>query len=184
MKQQYEHRITETKKKIYISFIHLLQVKSIHQISISELCRQAGINRSTFYQHFGSQYDVLAEMTDGFLAELEQKLQNVSPNDQAGIQSRVELCFEYAAENAELTLLLINNNSGTEFAKRLFSLPRIEDLLNEKLCRVKNAAERQAIISFVTYGSYQLLLEWLNTSNRASARDEAALILGLARKVC
>ncbi|MCD7820349.1 MAG: TetR/AcrR family transcriptional regulator [Lachnospiraceae bacterium] len=184
MKQQYEQRVMETKKKIYDAFACLMRRKSIHQISISELCQLAEINRSTFYHHYGSQYDVLREMTDLFLAQLEERLQNVSPYDKAGVQRRVEMCLDFAAENNDLTLLLMENTAGTDFAKRLFSLPKIEFLLNEKLSCIQDEAERQASISFVTYGAYQLLLEWLNTPERVSAKQEAELILKLARKIC
>ncbi len=184
MKPQYEQRILETKRRIYDAFIQLMQEKPIHQISISALCQLAGINRSTFYHHFGSQYDVLAELEDAFLADLEEKLRDVSPYDQEGVQRRVELCFDNAMQNRELTLLLMRNAVGTDFAQRLFSLPKIENLLNEKLSDVESEAERHARISFVTYGSYQLLQEWLNTPNSISTQEEAALILSLARRIC
>ncbi|MCC8182112.1 MAG: TetR/AcrR family transcriptional regulator, partial [Clostridiales bacterium] len=167
----------KTKEKIYGAFIRLMQEKPIHQISISELCRLAGMNRSTFYHHFGSQYDVLAELTDAFLADLEEKLRDVSSYDQEGVQRRVELCLDNAMQNKELTLLLMRNAVGTDFAQRLFSLPKIEMLLNEKLSDVESEAERRARISFVTYGSYQLLQEWLNMPDPVSAQEETALIL-------
>ncbi|MCD7919931.1 MAG: TetR/AcrR family transcriptional regulator [Clostridiales bacterium] len=184
MKQQYEQRVLATKRRIYSAFIHLMQEKAIHQISISELCRLADINRSTFYHHFGSQYDVLAELTDDFLAQLEERLQNVSPYDQEGVQRRVELCLDYAMENRTLTLLLMRNTVGTDFAQRLFSLPRIEMLLSEKLSDVEIEEERRARISFVTYGSYQLLQEWLNAPDPVRTEEETALILKLARRIC
>ncbi|MCC8098567.1 MAG: TetR/AcrR family transcriptional regulator [Clostridiales bacterium] len=184
MKQQYEQRVLATKRRIYSAFLQLMQEKAIHQISISELCRLADINRSTFYHHFGNQYDVLAELTEDFLAQLEERLQNVSPYDQEGVQRRVELCLDYAMENRTLTLLLMQNAVGTGFAQRLFSLPHIGMLLSEKLSDVASEAERRARISFVTYGSYQLLQEWLTAPDPVGTEEETALILKLARRIC
>ncbi|MCD8142672.1 MAG: TetR/AcrR family transcriptional regulator [Clostridiales bacterium] len=184
MKQQYEQRVLATKRRIYSAFLQLMQEKAIHQISISELCRLADINRSTFYHHFGNQYDVLTELTEDFLAQLEEKLQNVSPYDQEGVQRRVELCLDYAMENRTLTLLLMQNAVGTDFAQRLFSLPNIEMLLSEKLSDVESEAERRARISFVTYGSYQLLQEWLTAPDPVGTEEETTLILKLARRIC
>ncbi len=184
MKEQYERRVMETKEKIFRAFLHLMGEKDIHQISISGLCRLAGINRSTFYHHFGSQYDVLTELTDDFLADLEEKLQGVSPCDREGVQHRVELCLDNAMQNRELTLLLMQHAVGTDFAQRLFSLPGIESLLREKLSDVESETERHACISFVTYGAYQLLREWLNEENPISTAEETELILTLARRVC
>lgn len=184
MKTQYEQRVLETKKKIFSAFIQMMQRMPIHQISISELCHLAGINRSTFYNHFGSPYDVLTAMTGDFLEGMEETLQNVSPDDQEGVQRRVELCFEYAVQHRETALLLMQNSAGTDFATRLFSMPKIENLLNKKFSDMQDEIERKACISFVTHGSYQLLLEWLKDPDRISPGQEAALILNLARKIC
>ncbi len=57
-------------------------------------------------------------------------------------------------------------------------------LLNEKLADVPSETERRARISFVTYGAYQLLQEWLNDGDPVSTQEETALILKLARRVC
>ncbi len=184
MRQQYEQRIIETKKKIFNAFVDMMKDTSIHQISISELCKKAGINRTTFYNHFGSQYDVLNEIIDLYLHELEEMLHNVCIDDIEGVEKRVELCFEFALKHKDVTKMLIENTNGTDFASRLFALPKIEKLFNEKLSTIQDENEKKAYISFITYGSYQLLCEWLNHPDRMDARDEAKLVLKLARKVC
>ena len=48
-------RVALTKQLIYQAFFTLLKKKSIRQISIRELCEIAGINRTTFYNHYGIQ---------------------------------------------------------------------------------------------------------------------------------
>ncbi len=122
-------------------------------------------------------------MTEKFLNGLQDMLQNVSADDKEGVQRRVELCFAYAAQHEEMALMLMQNNAGTDFAERLFSQPTIETLLNERFADIQDDCEKNACISFVTHGSYQLLLEWLNTPNRISPEKEAALILKLARRI-
>lgn len=42
----------QTKDKIYQALIVLGQNKNVQEIKVSELCRQAHINRSTFYLHY------------------------------------------------------------------------------------------------------------------------------------
>lgn len=53
---------TLTKRLLKESLIKLLKEKDIQKISITELCNEAGINRTTFYSHYSSQYDVLKDM--------------------------------------------------------------------------------------------------------------------------
>ncbi|MCD7840107.1 MAG: TetR/AcrR family transcriptional regulator [Erysipelotrichaceae bacterium] len=179
---QYKQRINNTKNKIYDAFIKLAKTKSIHTISISELCQLAHINRSTFYHYYGSQYDVLNELSNQFISTIEKQLLESDFHDQQSVQNKVALCFEYAKNNSELALLLMKNNTDIDFASHLFSIPLIESLLHEKTSNLSNE-EKKASLSFITHGAYHLLLEWLETSNELSAQEEAKLILKLARKI-
>lgn len=78
----------------------------------------------------------------------------------------------------------MNNNADDSFASRLLSLPKIEDMLAEALCGVKDEKERKATIDFAIYGSYKLLQDWVNDPGRNDAETEAVLILELAGRVC
>ncbi|MCD8028994.1 MAG: TetR/AcrR family transcriptional regulator [Erysipelotrichaceae bacterium] len=179
---QYEQRINITKNKIYDAFIKLAKTKSIHAISISKLCQLAHINRSTFYHYYGSQYDVLNELTNQFISTIEKQLLESDFHDQQSVQNKVTLCFEYAKDNSELALLLMKNNTDIDFASHLFSIPMIESLLHEKTSNLSSEGKK-ASLSFVTHGAYHLLLEWLETPNNISAQQEANLVLKLARKI-
>lgn len=48
--------------KIHEAFIRLLQTAPLHHISVSDICKQANLNRSTFYANFIDVFD-LADWT-------------------------------------------------------------------------------------------------------------------------
>lgn len=48
----YENASNQRKEMIALKFKEMLQKKSLSKISVSELVRQCGINRKTFYYHF------------------------------------------------------------------------------------------------------------------------------------
>ncbi|MGN1143605.1 MAG: TetR/AcrR family transcriptional regulator [Anaerovoracaceae bacterium] len=177
-------RVMLTKQLICTAFLQLLQKKSIHRISIRELCERAGINRTTFYNHYGSQYDVLSEITSNYLYEIEQTIQQADVQDRESVHSRVTLVLEFLQDNIELSSLLLNNNIDETFAARLFSLPKIEEMLNAALSDIEDKKEKAATIDFAIYGSYKILLDWINDPQRTSPAEETELILGLAGKVC
>ena len=58
--------------KMDLALISLLKKKPYDYISVSEICKEAGVNRSTFYLHYETIADLLAETTryllDDFLA--------------------------------------------------------------------------------------------------------------------
>ena len=45
-------RFQSTEEKIYKALVSLLHFRNYNDISIKELCYEAGINRSSFYAHF------------------------------------------------------------------------------------------------------------------------------------
>ena len=69
MKQNYESELGEY---ITIALLQLMQKKSYFQITITEICRKAGVSRMSFYRCFDSKLDVLrqriSEVTDAFVA--------------------------------------------------------------------------------------------------------------------
>ena len=51
------------------ALLKLLQEKPIEEISISELCKQAGIGRASFYRNFDSKEDILRTYIRGLFQE-------------------------------------------------------------------------------------------------------------------
>lgn len=66
-------RKRESIEKIERVFINLLQNKELSEISVSEICKQTGLNRSTFYANYADIYelaDTIREKLEENLAEL------------------------------------------------------------------------------------------------------------------
>ena len=45
-------------------FVQLVQTKEINQISVTEICKKANINRSTFYANYLDVYDLADKITE------------------------------------------------------------------------------------------------------------------------
>lgn len=63
-------RKKNTVEKTEMAFVELLQTKNLEEITISELCRKAGINRTTFY----ASYDGLHSIADSIRKKLEDSM--------------------------------------------------------------------------------------------------------------
>ena len=59
-----------TRECIQTALIHLMAVKDIDRISVSELVRKAGVSRTAFYNNYTSMYGVLQALTTELLDEL------------------------------------------------------------------------------------------------------------------
>lgn len=184
MEKKENQRIMLTKQLLQTAFLKLLKSKPIHAISIRELCAEAGINRTTFYNHYGSQYDLLGDISQRYLDSIAQCLKDADVNSREGIQQHVTRVLYYMEENPELSALLLNNSIDPAFAERLFSLQQITDLLHPALANCPDEQERRATIAFAVHGSYKLLCDWINDPERISAQLQTQRILRLARRVC
>ena len=51
-------RIIKTRKALYNAFEELMKSKPFEQIKVSDICNEALINRSTFYDHYADKYDL------------------------------------------------------------------------------------------------------------------------------
>ncbi len=64
-------------ERIERAFLELLQGKEINQITVAEICKNTGLNRSTFYANFQDVYD----LADKIRERLEQEVSGLYGND-------------------------------------------------------------------------------------------------------
>ena len=57
-----DRRIRYTKAALRQSLLELLEEKPLSGISVKAICERADINRSTFYDHYTDQYDLLHQL--------------------------------------------------------------------------------------------------------------------------
>jgi AcrR family transcriptional regulator len=53
-------RVKRTQKCLWEALRTLLEERSFEQISVTDICEEATINRTTFYKHFESKYELLS----------------------------------------------------------------------------------------------------------------------------
>lgn len=67
-------RNTATEAKLQQAITKLLSTKSLEQVSVSDICREAGINRGTFYAHYVDKYDFFAKQIDNLVVVLSRTI--------------------------------------------------------------------------------------------------------------
>lgn len=69
MNKKNNRRRKESIRKIEAAFTELLQHSELEKISVSDICKLAGINRSTFYSNFLDIYDLAEKMKEHLIEE-------------------------------------------------------------------------------------------------------------------
>lgn len=65
-----DRRVLKTRKALFEAFDRLLCTKDYDKITISELAREADIDRKTFYLHYSSIDDMIDDKVDAMVAEI------------------------------------------------------------------------------------------------------------------
>ena len=73
MNTQNNKRKKDSQEKIEKIFIELIQTKSIKEISVTDICKKAHLNRSTFYANYLDVYD----LADKIRKKLEIEVENL-----------------------------------------------------------------------------------------------------------
>ena len=173
-------RVRLTKKLLQDSLVKLLASKSIHKISVREICDNAEINRTTFYKYYISQYDLLKEMEEQVLSQIDGFLSADRDRPDYDMQIISQIAT-YLQDNVALCKLLINNTVNSEFMERLFRLPMIRRLLDEQLGK-DNEAELEYAYQFVVNGGFSIIKTWINKAERESPDRIAAILVDMVYK--
>ncbi|MGO5066078.1 TetR family transcriptional regulator [Clostridium sporogenes] len=167
-------RILYTKKVIRESLIELLQHKKIHEVTVTDICKKANINRGTFYTHYKDAYDLLKSIEDELFNQILEYIEETSVEDYKNILLLKAL--ELIDENKELCRIL--------FSKQM------ENNIMDRIMYVANKAEIDKLINsskvddvfldyFIKYsvgGVFSVIQTWLENDLNESPQEIANII--------
>lgn len=176
MSEKLDRRKKYTRKVLKESLMSLLKEKSIGSITIKEICELADINRSTFYAHFSSQYDLLNSIDEEFTEDMVKTLNqyNFSKEDEA-YQMTMKI-FEYIAAKSEICKLLLSENTEVQFQKKGMQIAK-EYILKNWLTDKQIDPETYEYLSvFFVSGSIYTIKRWLENDKNKTPSEMADLL--------
>lgn len=167
-----ESRYFNTALRIDQAFLKLLEQKDMEYITVKEICEAAGVNRSTFYLHYETIGELLAEsvqyMNEQFLEHMKlrgevlvSKIRDC-PLDELYLVTPAYLTpyLEYIAQNKRLFRTALKN-SGSLGLDRIYSR-MMRHVFTPILERFQIAEpDRPYIVAFYIHGLMAILSEWL-----------------------
>ncbi|MGN0665585.1 MAG: TetR/AcrR family transcriptional regulator [Huintestinicola sp.] len=161
MEKSENQRIKLTKRLLKESLLKLLAEKNIKKISVSELCQTAGINRSTFYKHYGSQFDVLKEMELDMIEDLQNIYEKEHGNEWTLQQRASEFC-KYLKDNEKFFKLIFSNSeTDSEFSSLLIGATHVRKIYQQVFPNEKNKQKHDLMTTFLTGGTYVMIRKWI-----------------------
>lgn len=142
MKATYKNAL-RSKQLIRQSLITMLDKKgSFDDITVSDICKEANINRGTFYNHYGNTTDVLEELKDELMKKLTTRLKIAS--ETKNIDTLVDVALEQIEKNdteyrkiIRIIPMSVIDKLKQEFINQISSVkPNIDDIT---MCFIVNA---------------------------------------------
>lgn len=160
------------KKEITESFFYLLSKKNFSEITVTDIIKQAGVARASYYRNFDSKEQIIEQYIDSFRQhtflgtnyEAESEIYN-EQNVLNGFQRAFTLCLA----NKSYLLSLYDNGFSS----------MIQDLLNDYIVDLAGFMKFDSIeiykLYFISGATSNMLREWLKRGAIESPREMAQL---------
>lgn len=168
-------RTIYTKKLIKDSLIELLQTREIHQVTVTDICKKADINRGTFYTHYKDAFDLLQSLEDDLFNQITQYITETPVNEYNN--ALLLKVLELIAENKALCKILFCRQKDNRFLERILSVASMADF--EKVCSHSNDFMKSHINYFIRYcvgGCVSIIQSWLENDLPESPIEIVAII--------
>lgn len=175
-------RTLYSKMVIKESLIKLLQSKEIHKITVTDLCKEADINRGTFYSYYNNPLDLLKNIENEFFDKIVEYLNEDSEN-QDKVTSLTKV-LEMAKENKDLSKILLNNIGDDRILKRVLYIANQDDINTMRTyINDDNKAYIDYLTRFAVNGSIGIIESWLENDLKESPRTLAEMITKITAKL-
>lgn len=182
-----ESKYFNTALRMDRAFLALLEKKDMEYITVKEICETAGVNRSTFYLHYETIGDLLAEsvqqMNEQFLEHMQLRAEffvsriRECPLDELYLVTPAYLTpyLEYIAQNKRLLRTALKNSASLGLDKVYGRM--VEHVFVPVLERFQIAEpDRNYILAFYIHGLVAIISEWLKNDCKDPVSHVSAIM--------
>lgn len=181
MARKENQRIALTRRLLQDGLLRLLTKEKLEDISVTALCKEAGINRATFYNHYASPNALLDEMEKQLANELYEL--SYQPNSLEDSINRLEQICIKLKEKSDLFRILVRYHFDQGLEEIIAQIAQFYSQNRLDLHNTKMDAHTVHLVSTYLYtGCYSMIQEWLIRDIPITPRQVAELAADIVRK--
>ncbi len=176
MPEKQDLRVRRTHKLLYNAFVELIVEKSFDEISITDICEKAMVNRATFYKHFDDKYEFFCFCVKRMLQRVESK--NVFDHEKDDVLSYsikvVNALLEFLKENKNVISSAIKNQDEyvvTQMMHDILYESTMNSLKYSEKCGKKFVCPVEVLCE-VLIGSSIAMTKWAFRENENYTNEE------------
>lgn len=120
---KYEKKRQLTKDKIIKAFVSIAREKGVASVTVSDIIKQAEVNRSTFYRHYIDKVDLIEKVEDGVIEQIRNANEFFQETDVEHIDTAAgKFVYSFLTvieENQPILSVLISEKGEIQFAIKL-----------------------------------------------------------------
>lgn len=170
----------QTKEEIASTFLFLLNACPLNEISIKDIARTCGVNRNTFYYHFGNIADlieyVIKNNVDNLIAKHPPKINSL------------EDCFiaalNFARENKQAINHIYHSTNRAIFERHLwhvceYSVNAYLNSVPPELLPISTPEEREIVKDFLKFECFGFVIDWINHDMPENVTEKIKILSNL-----
>lgn len=168
-------RTIYTKMVIRDSLIKLLQNNEIHNITVTDICKEADINRGTFYNYYNDPFDLLQSIEDELFDKiLEYLSDDYLEKNKIDVLTKI---FELAKDEKDLCKILLFKQGDNRILNRVLYLLDCHDIISiDSNFMCLDEKHLNYMMRFAITGSIGVIKAWLESDLKESPREIAHIV--------
>jgi len=178
MEKKENRKSRYSKMVIRESLMELMKTRSILSVTVKDICDLADLSRSTFYDHYKDQYDLLNQIEDETLAYFEDMLfRYKDKQSKKDTYEMLEEMLTYIANNGDTIQVLLSENGDISFQKKLLYHFVMHNQIIKYFSEKQNDETMPYYSVFLVHGAIGLIQHWLKENTAMPVPQLAKMLM-------
>lgn len=160
-----------TKKMIREVFVHMLNERPLHKITVTDIVNECDINRNTFYYYYADIYDIVSQI---FQTEMQRVIDDY--NDKNSWEESLLQALKFAVKNKKAVYHIYNSIQKEKLEKYLFDvcgnvMRRYVERVRINLDIHASNSDMDIIILFYQYALTEMFINWIYSGMSAEQEN-------------
>ena len=179
MANKVDVRIVKSKKSLMSALIGLMGKKKLEELTISEICQEADVNRNTFYSHYSSVRELFEEMNGKYMEALFASAKVFDEPNDSTIKNLVNV-LDKMKEKGNLTKIIFSESNSIKHLNTLLQILFPTSIIDN--LKIENLSLEECH-AFLIGGITSLILRWIENDFQESPKNFGRKIFNFIEEI-
>ena len=179
MANKVDVRIVKSKESLMSALIVLMGKKKLEELTISEICQEADVNRNTFYSHYSSVRELFEEMNGKYMEALFASAKVFDEPNDSTIKNLVNV-LDKMKEKGNLTKIIFSESNSIKHLNTLLQILFTTSIIDN--LKIENLSLDECH-AFLIGGITSLILRWIENDFQESPKNFGRKIFNFIEEI-